>query len=100
MHRRHSTHAALVACRVADLAAIVDDATMSEEPTLERLASKDAIHDVLMRYCRGIDRLDVELLKSCYHEDSWDDHGHYKGGGHAFAQFIAESLAEIGRAHV
>ena len=70
---------------------------MSEEPTLERLASKDAIHDVLMRYCRGIDRLDVELLKSCYHEDSWDDHGHYKGGGHAFAQFIAESLAA--RAH-
>ena len=51
----------------------------------------------LMRYGRGIDRTDVELLRSCYHADSWDDHGHFKGTGHDFAEFIVGSIVE--RAH-
>lgn len=67
------------------------------EERLERLESRQAIHDVLMRYCRAVDRLDVALLRSCYHEGSWDDHGHYKGAGHEFAAFIVGSLAQ--RAH-
>ncbi|MGI9623082.1 MAG: nuclear transport factor 2 family protein [Acidimicrobiales bacterium] len=62
------------------------------EPSSEELAAKDAIRDVVMRYCRGVDRLDVELLKTCYHSDSYDDHGHFKGNGHDFAEFIVESL--------
>lgn len=61
------------------------------------LVAKDRIRDVLMRYSRGVDRLDAELLRSCYHPDSWDDHGHFKGNGHEFADFIVGSLAE--RAH-
>ena len=71
--------------------------THRAEERLGRLESRHAIHEVLMRYCRAIDRLDVPLLRSCYHQGSWDDHGHYKGDGHEFAEFIVRSLAE--RAH-
>jgi hypothetical protein len=31
-------------------------------------ADRLEIHDVLMRYCRGVDRADPELLRSVYHE--------------------------------
>lgn len=62
-----------------------------------RVVAKDQIRDVLMRYSRGVDRLDVETLKTCFHPDSTDDHGHFKGNGHDFAEFIVGSLRE--RAH-
>jgi hypothetical protein len=64
---------------------------------MNRLADEQEIHDVLMRYCRAVDRLDEELLRSCYHVDSFDDHGHFTGTGHEFAAFIVQSLAA--RAH-
>lgn len=33
------------------------------------------IRDAALRYCRGLDRLDVELMKSAYWEGATDDHG-------------------------
>lgn len=69
----------------------------SELERLRQLLAKQEIHDVLMRYARGVDRLDEALLRSCYHADSHDDHGHFKGTGWDFAAFIVRSLAE--RAH-
>jgi len=35
----------------------------------------------LHRYCRGIDRMDAELIRSAYHDDGYDDHGDYFRGG-------------------
>lgn len=70
---------------------------MNEGPATERMrqiVDKDEIRDVLMRYSRGIDRLDEDVLRSCYHEDSHDDHGHWKGNGHDFAEFIVASLRQ------
>lgn len=61
---------------------------------LQDVADKQAIHDVIMRFCRGVDRLDEALLKSCFHVDSYDDHGHFKGNGQDFATFIVKSLRE------
>lgn len=65
--------------------------------SVEHLQARSEIHDLLMRYCRAVDRLDEELLRSCYHADAVDDHGHWKGSGHDFATFIVGSLAA--RAH-
>jgi len=65
---------------------------------LKAVADKQEIHDVIMRFCRGVDRLDEELLRSCYHDDSYDDHGHYKGDGQPFAAYIVKSLKERTRA--
>ena len=64
------------------------------ESAMAVLQAKDEIRDVLMRYCRGVDRLDADLLASCYHADSLDDHGHWRGNGHEFATFIVGSLAQ------
>jgi hypothetical protein len=45
------------------------------------------IWQVLMNYCRGVDRLDRELLLSCYHPDGVDDHGIFMGNPEAFADW-------------
>lgn len=32
------------------------------------LLDKQAITEVVLRYCRGVDRLDMALVRSCYHD--------------------------------
>ena len=67
---------------------------MSEiDPALQALLDRAAIHDVLMRYCRGVDRCDEELVRSAYHPDAVDDHGYWTGSGWDFAAFIVSDLA-------
>jgi hypothetical protein len=52
------------------------------------LADREAIRDCLMRYSRGVDRLDRELILSCYHPDAVDDHGVFIGDPEAFADWV------------
>jgi hypothetical protein len=54
-----------------------------------------AIETVLYRYCRGIDRCDEELIRSAYHDDSYDDHGNFTGSGAEFAAWVTERLRRI-----
>lgn len=68
------------------------------EQELQILLDKQAIHEVLIRYCRGVDRCDVETVDSVYHEDSVDDHGYWKGAGKEFAPFVVNRLAEANSA--
>jgi hypothetical protein len=63
-------------------------ATTSMIPTAETLLDREAIREVMARYCRGIDRLDVELIKSAYHPDAFDDHGPFKGLRDDFVEWI------------
>ena len=42
---------------------------------VQELLDKQAIHEVMIRYCRGLDRMDAELVGSAYHPDAHDDHG-------------------------
>lgn len=60
--------------------------------TLLITADRQAIVNVLGTYCRAIDRLDLELLKSVYHADGFDDHGAMKLNAHEFAEKIVEKL--------
>ncbi len=55
---------------------------------LQELLDRQAIHDVLMRYSRGVDRLDRELILSVYHPDATDDHGVFIGGPREFADWV------------
>ena len=48
------------------------------EPTIEQ---QREITACLHRYCRGIDRMDADLVRSAYHDDGYDDHGDYFRGG-------------------
>jgi hypothetical protein len=56
------------------------------------LLDKQRIYELLVRYCRGVDRCDVDLIRSVYHDDAFDDHGYWKGAGRDFAPFIANRL--------
>jgi ketosteroid isomerase-like protein len=41
---------------------------------VQQLLDKQEIHEALMRYCRGIDRGDVDLVLSAFHDDAIDNH--------------------------
>jgi len=41
---------------------------------LKLIEDRQAIHDVIVRYCRGVDRSDAELVASAFHDDAVDNH--------------------------
>jgi ketosteroid isomerase-like protein len=55
---------------------------------VDELSAREEIRDVMYRYARGVDRADVELLKSCYHPEAVDAHWTFIGNGHEFAEEI------------
>lgn len=61
---------------------------------VRELADKDEIHALLIRYCRGVDRCDAELMRSVYHEDARDEHGVFSGVGWEFAEWVPPRLRE------
>lgn len=64
---------------------------------LESIAAREEIRDVLVKYCRGIDRCDQELIRSVYHPDGLDDHGYWTGLGTDFAEMIVVRLRRLYR---
>jgi hypothetical protein len=47
--------------------------------SIDELLDRHAIQQVLLRYARGLDRLDNALARSCYWDDAIEDHGHFVG---------------------
>jgi hypothetical protein len=64
------------------------------ELKIQSILDRQEIEQVLAMYCRAIDRMDLELLKSVYHPDGTDDHGSFSGNAHEFAKQIIASLTE------
>ncbi len=60
---------------------------------LDGLVADRAIRDLVLRYCRGIDRMDRELVRSCYHPDARDSHGTFEGGREEFLDWVWRVLA-------
>jgi SnoaL-like domain len=60
-------------------------------PALQELLEKEAIREVVVRYCRGWDRLDRDIVQSVYHTDAIDDHGIYSGPAKDFFDTWAAS---------
>ncbi len=56
--------------------------------TVRELKDRQEIYDCIMRYSRGIDRLDREMLLSAYHPGAIDDHGTYVGPVEGFADEV------------
>ena len=54
----------------------MDDAL---EAKLRELVDRHEIHQVMLRYARGLDRLDRAMARSCYWDDAIEDHGSYVG---------------------
>jgi hypothetical protein len=71
-------------------------------PTPDALAILE-IQQLLYRYCRGVDRGDVALIKSVYHPGAHDAHGSFKGPAETFAEGIVarmDAASLIGQHHI
>jgi SnoaL-like domain len=60
--------------------------------TVDDLLAREEIGDVVKDLARGTDRLDAELMASCYHPDGTDDHNVFRGTGTEFAQWVVDTL--------
>jgi hypothetical protein len=67
------------------------------EMIVEGLRDRQAIWDCLMRYARGVDRFDRDLVLSAYHPDAVDDHGKFLGGPE---EFFAWARAQHQKVHL
>ena len=59
---------------------------------IDELSAHIEIRQVLMTYCRGVDRGDEALLRSVYHEGALDRHGTFNGTGADFAPYIVKAM--------
>jgi hypothetical protein len=59
----------------------------SIEKRLQEIVDRQDIVDCLLRYCRGVDRMDRDLMLSAYHSDAIDDHGMVVMGREAFVDW-------------
>ena len=75
---------------------------MVETPDYQALADKQAIAELIYRYCRAVDRIDVKLGHSIWHEDGIADYGagFYQGAGKGVIDLIcAQHLKTLGHSH-
>jgi len=63
------------------------------------LVARAEITDVVKRLARGTDRLDAEMMASCYHPDGFDDHNEFRGGPREFAAWVCEVLPHFQATH-
>jgi hypothetical protein len=54
-------------------------------------SAAEEIRQAVLRYCRGVDRLDAELKLSAYHEDATDDHGVFVGAARDLCERVVQS---------
>jgi hypothetical protein len=58
---------------------------------IEELLAKQAITEVLYRYCRGLDRMDYDLSYSVWHEGGTAHYsGLFEGTGHGFVDWVMQ----------
>ncbi|MEU3270260.1 nuclear transport factor 2 family protein [Saccharomonospora sp. NPDC006951] len=50
------------------------------------------IHQVVLRYCRGVDRLDLDLVRSAYHPGGIDHHTGFDGTIEEYVEWLAGAL--------
>ena len=64
--------------------------------TRQELLDKQAICEVVLTYCRGIDRLDFDLVRSAYHPDAIDHHTGFDGNIEEYIAWVTPKLTAIG----
>ncbi len=61
----------------------------------ERWADLQAIRDVIARYCRGVDRLDFDLVRQAYHPDAIDHHTGFDGTVDEYLSWVGKALESL-----
>lgn len=62
----------------------------AEEGALRTLLDKEAIREASLRYTRGLDRHDDDIVAKAYHPGATDDHGGYIGDAAGFIRYARE----------
>ncbi len=61
---------------------------------LDSLLDQQALHELVLRYCRAIDRREYQALRALYHEDAIDDHGAlFKGSADDYVAWLPSVLS-------
>jgi hypothetical protein len=69
---------------------------VSEDETLRAVADRQAITDLIYRYCRAMDRIDHQLGYSVWHEEGTADYGDtYQGTGRGFVDHVCRQHAGL-----
>jgi len=50
------------------------------DPQVQEMLDEHQLRRLVDRYCRAVDRGDLELVRSLYHRDAVDSHGAFSGG--------------------
>jgi hypothetical protein len=74
---------------------------MIDQNTLQQLADRQVITELIYRYCRSVDRLDIPLGHSIWHQDAIADYGEfYQGDGRGVIDLIcAQHLHTLHHSH-
>jgi hypothetical protein len=60
-----------------------------------------AVHEVVLRYCRGVDRLDLDLVRAAYHPGGIDHHTGFTGTVEEYIDWVSSALRRLdGTMHV
>ncbi len=76
--------------------------TAIDSAELQALLDRQAITEQIYRYCRAVDRLDIPLGHSVFHEDATANYGEslYQGDGRGVIDFICAShLLTLNHSH-
>lgn len=63
---------------------------------IQQLTDRAEIWDLMCTYARGIDRLDVDAIRSVYTADGIDHHTGFDGTADDFVAFVAKALPRLG----
>jgi hypothetical protein len=84
---------------IAALSAAVA-ALQAEVAELRVLKDKAAIFELVNRYTRGVDRHDVEMMKSVFHTDAIDNHGDFLGNVDEFIEWVNTGHSAATESHM
>lgn len=64
---------------------------------ITELKDREAIKEVIYRYCRAVDRLDMKMLRSVYHDDATQRHPDFYGSPDDFVKYVEHNLKALWR---
>jgi SnoaL-like protein len=67
-----------------------------DQQALADIIAKEEIRELVLLYSRGVDRKDIDLLRTLYARDGYDNHGkHFSGSADDYVDFLARSLPHV-----